>query len=1851
MRSILFLQENRRVSRSSLDHFTEYEQQTLFDLKGRAYTVSGLEEGKESEEREGGEDKMMISASDVAECQPTKEPTPSDNTSGNSTPRQRRKRRSAAERRESHRRRSSAVVKDAVHLAKVLNGLPQQKQKHENDKSLDPCLVHCQPFSPIPDYSETENDEANLHEPPEPSVHAPGDEDEIDEEFDFISRLNGETAEKFGGRTEVNSDKNALLQNSLEHRRSISADHLLHGIGLRREMLLLDTDQAEFADAIQIKMRSPSPHAVPVDDKTIGQQRHIEVEKVTGEKEWGKKGGRDLPDASHLAKRTAAVSLRPQLLTQIEKQRHLCNDNGRPSTCSSFTPSVEVRCAFHPNDNSMKGVSIAEVADSLSGPEQSFHIGTSRWEKEMNRSSKVHQQQLQQRHERKTKSNCKRRNSSVSTLSAPCAHSIPTSSNVLLNLVDRFVTKRQYSDSNLLKHNMNKSTFGENFCRRSFKWNLFWGRKDENSDKCTEKNDLVDELQSSRRKSEEDKDEAMRDYRKKSVQQRKSIRLGTLMEEMGEDRDKKKRQFGNGAQPKTVLSVHEEETHSNTLKVRIRNNNSLGPGQEAERSYPTKSPTAPKIVATQRFSLIGACDLTKLEEAEEGGMATSGGVRRTTSLKEKYRVREEDSLKLDMFLKEKRMSRTAEQQEDGQQSDDDQLHLGNNLDALHFIPVTSGEGLQNQQQNLHNLSQNSKKMISSQLDTIKTTSTTLTMPRKKNHCNIPRKSSISFQTNGTLKRKKGIGKAQLARRRSSYVTKAQILMAKSKMHQDSEQRNGNPKDEAKEKGVTKKNGNGKRQSDIAKTETVTLREGAKLLAKQRGASVSSSSLRQLLVGSERKASRGSKVAPKTNGNTDNGPKDANAEKERTEKDKKRESKANSALLGTIWSIRPRRKKEGNRSLANLFCQQSDSKFGKEEKPNDDSGPLDVHLSDSPKKLTLAQSPSSAAFSFEQIPDFVSVLSPAIFSRSQLNDSLWDDLNIWEEEETSWAAKFPTESLKLENGERKRQNIIYELMMTEKNHCQVLVLLRQVYQEGLIRNGILDKGTVRKLVPEVLDTLLDFHLNLLRRFRILSSGEAVVRDISDVICEVFVDSQIRHALFAALLAQKAIVRKFFEFHESEHKDRSFKDCMLLVAQRLTKYPILIEQILKYESLSDQKLKMQKAHFAVKSFASEINDELLRHERKIQWEAVKKALEKGSTGKLIDPKAKQDFTYADLVEPIEEAFAENEWGRKVHLVQRVFWRETMTSPDVELRLLLCDDIIVFLRPKGTSIGTSGAIGGMGGVGMERKEFPLQFFRHNSHSGVLPLFNTLVKGENLRRKSLLLIVTDKEQPDLIQLAFPTSPEMEQCVHAIKQAKTNAPKFVRLSKRRIFELSQRSIGEGTSVAEKEYQTKMDNWQRELEKIFAAYSEDSLLANYFECRMTFFDSVRSHLCRCPMRTFLPCEEQQQKQRIAEREKERLSALLKAKFDELARKRNGALANLVERAQRARDADLPSFFDDLYDLGAAGDTPSQSSSGSDDQFNQIVGSSDSCENQTKIAEGGGKKKPRRVRTYHGHESAEQKSLSGSSASSAGGVHPIRRHTTVPAGGHHVESSEEEDGEMDNEIRKLPQKMNPLSRKAATEIIRDNVRLRSQNDRLKKESALKDLQLVSLRSRKSPSGETPERLESLRQKQEELQAEKKAFLTECKRREEEFRAKCAGKETKLRTMEDELRERADEFARMRAELEKLKREREAAIERSTKYVPNTTQDDPPTVRTPPTKATTNSPMRISNTYCGAGPIPRSSADLPQQRQQNCSGAECSFRSQTPQLAERRAISQMELPRHLVVKTETKQADKVRKMRKN
>ncbi|CAK5012426.1 unnamed protein product [Meloidogyne enterolobii] len=302
----------------------------------------------------------------------------------------------------------------------------------------------------------------------------------------------------------------------------------------------------------------------------------------------------------------------------------------------------------------------------------------------------------------------------------------------------------------------------------------------------------------------------------------------------------------------------------------------------------------------------------------------------------------------------------------------------------------------------------------------------------------------------------------------------------------------------------------------------------------------------------------------------------------------------------------------------------------------------------------------------------------------------------------------------------------------------------------------------------------------------------------------------------------------EYYEGQHKDRSLKDCMLLVAQRLTKYPVLVEQIAKQESQPSKQLLAQKAHSIVREFAMQVDQQLMQHELNKKWTALKKALDKSAAiAKLIHPKDGIDFSFDDLVWPVENDSTitltnstKSIGRRQILLITRAFWRETMNGPELELRLLLCDDVIVFLRPKGGGGGSSSSTVnvGLNSNAANTKLPPLQFFRHISHSGVLPLHSILVRGENVRRKSLLLIVTAKQRPDLFEFAFPTSVELENFALAIKKAKVEAPNFVRLADGKCFEFADKPIGDGMGkpiINSDDFKTQMENWKLELDQLF----------------------------------------------------------------------------------------------------------------------------------------------------------------------------------------------------------------------------------------------------------------------------------------------------------------------------------------------------------------------------------------------------------------------------------------------------
>lgn len=72
---------------------------------------------------------------------------------------------------------------------------------------------------------------------------------------------------------------------------------------------------------------------------------------------------------------------------------------------------------------------------------------------------------------------------------------------------------------------------------------------------------------------------------------------------------------------------------------------------------------------------------------------------------------------------------------------------------------------------------------------------------------------------------------------------------------------------------------------------------------------------------------------------------------------------------------------------------------------------------------------------------------------------------------------------------------------------------------------------------------------------------------------------------------------------------------------------------------------------------------------------------------------------------------------------------------------------------------------------------------------------------------------------MAFPTCNELEQCVQAIQKAKATAPKFIRLNGEKFLPLDDGPIREGhlemKKADEAEFLAKMDEWLREMDKLF----------------------------------------------------------------------------------------------------------------------------------------------------------------------------------------------------------------------------------------------------------------------------------------------------------------------------------------------------------------------------------------------------------------------------------------------------
>ncbi|KAM6328419.1 LOW QUALITY PROTEIN: rho guanine nucleotide exchange factor 28 [Alca torda] len=308
-------------------------------------------------------------------------------------------------------------------------------------------------------------------------------------------------------------------------------------------------------------------------------------------------------------------------------------------------------------------------------------------------------------------------------------------------------------------------------------------------------------------------------------------------------------------------------------------------------------------------------------------------------------------------------------------------------------------------------------------------------------------------------------------------------------------------------------------------------------------------------------------------------------------------------------------------------------------------------------------------------------------------SQWTDLctDAQEFEAESWSLVVdPVFCSKQKKDVIKRQDVIFELMQTEVHHIHTLFIMSEIFRKGMKEELQLDHCTVDRIFP-CLDALLEMHKQFFCRMkeRRQESCEAgsernfVINRIGDILVQQFSEenaTKMKKIYGEFCSHQKEAVNLFKELQQNKKfqnfiklrnssllaRRRGIPECILLVTQRITKYPVLVERILQYtEEGTEEHKDLCKALCLIKDMIAAVDLKVNEYEKKQKLLEILSRTENKTFTKL---KNGHVFRKQDLM-------------RKERILLHeglVYWK-TATGRFKDILALLLTDMLLFLQEK--------------------------------------------------------------------------------------------------------------------------------------------------------------------------------------------------------------------------------------------------------------------------------------------------------------------------------------------------------------------------------------------------------------------------------------------------------------------------------------------------------------------------------------------------------------------------------------------
>ncbi|XP_034410564.1 rho guanine nucleotide exchange factor 18a isoform X2 [Cyclopterus lumpus] len=273
---------------------------------------------------------------------------------------------------------------------------------------------------------------------------------------------------------------------------------------------------------------------------------------------------------------------------------------------------------------------------------------------------------------------------------------------------------------------------------------------------------------------------------------------------------------------------------------------------------------------------------------------------------------------------------------------------------------------------------------------------------------------------------------------------------------------------------------------------------------------------------------------------------------------------------------------------------------------------------------------------------------------------------------------------------KRQEVIYELIQTEKHHVRTLKILLHVYMHQLKKSSLLEEARLERLFP-VVEDLLMVHQHFLdclkvrkhqsqeegssHNYQITQLGDILISQFSGALGERMMGyySQFcsNHSEAISLYKEQLqsnkkmqlLIRKIGQLPLVRRL--GIPECFLLVTQRITKYPVLVERIIENtEADTDEYKSLVQGLALIKDTISQVNDQVREYEKATRQREIALRLEPKSQGRLKDGRLlrREDLIHGNRTLIHEGTFTWKSSGRQK-----------------EIHAVLLSDVLLLLQEK--------------------------------------------------------------------------------------------------------------------------------------------------------------------------------------------------------------------------------------------------------------------------------------------------------------------------------------------------------------------------------------------------------------------------------------------------------------------------------------------------------------------------------------------------------------------------------------------